>query len=58
MRGLLVGRMQPVHDGHLEVIRSILDEIRRIRNRLLMDIITPKGLANLNRSLGRGRFGN
>ncbi len=27
MRGLLVGRMQPVHEGHLEVIKRILDEV-------------------------------
>ncbi len=27
MRGLLVGRMQPVHDGHLEVIKTILNEV-------------------------------
>jgi len=26
LRGLLVGRMQPVHEGHLQVIKSILEE--------------------------------
>ena len=26
LRGLLVGRMQPVHEGHLQVIKSILKE--------------------------------
>jgi nicotinamide-nucleotide adenylyltransferase len=30
MRGLLVGRMQPVHDGHLEVIRRILEEVEEV----------------------------
>jgi nicotinamide-nucleotide adenylyltransferase len=27
MRGLLVGRMQPVHEGHLQVIKTILQEV-------------------------------
>jgi len=27
VRGLLVGRMQPIHDGHMDVIRRILDEV-------------------------------
>lgn len=27
MRGLLVGRMQPFHFGHLQVIKSILEEV-------------------------------
>jgi nicotinamide-nucleotide adenylyltransferase len=30
MRGLLVGRMQPVHDGHLDVIKRILDEVDEV----------------------------
>jgi nicotinamide-nucleotide adenylyltransferase len=30
MRGLLVGRMQPVHDGHLEVIKRILDDVDEV----------------------------
>lgn len=30
MRGLLVGRMQPVHEGHLEVIRQILREVEEV----------------------------
>ncbi|MBP2045076.1 nicotinamide-nucleotide adenylyltransferase [Methanobacterium aggregans] len=30
MRGLLVGRMQPVHKGHLEVIKRILDEVDEV----------------------------
>jgi nicotinamide-nucleotide adenylyltransferase len=30
MRGLLVGRMQPVHKGHLEVIKRILEEVDEI----------------------------
>jgi nicotinamide-nucleotide adenylyltransferase len=30
MRGLLVGRMQPVHDGHLEVIKRILEEVDEV----------------------------
>ncbi|MGL4669597.1 MAG: nicotinamide-nucleotide adenylyltransferase [Methanobacteriaceae archaeon] len=29
-RGLLVGRMQPVHKGHLEVIKKILTEVDEI----------------------------
>lgn len=30
MRGLLVGRMQPVHKGHLQVIKSILGEVDEV----------------------------
>ena len=30
MRGLLVGRMQPVHDGHLEVIKRILKDVDEV----------------------------
>ena len=30
MRGLLVGRMQPVHDGHLEVIKRILEDVNEV----------------------------
>ena len=30
MRGLLVGRMQPVHKGHIEVIKRILDEVDEV----------------------------
>lgn len=30
MRGLLVGRMQPVHHGHLQVIKSILDGVDEV----------------------------
>jgi nicotinamide-nucleotide adenylyltransferase len=30
MRGLLVGRMQPFHKGHLEVIRTILNEVDEV----------------------------
>jgi nicotinamide-nucleotide adenylyltransferase len=30
MRGLLVGRMQPVHQGHLQVIKRILDEVQEV----------------------------
>ncbi len=30
MRGLLVGRMQPVHSGHIEVIKQILDEVEEV----------------------------
>ena len=30
MRGLLVGRMQPVHNGHLQVIKSILEEVDEV----------------------------
>jgi nicotinamide-nucleotide adenylyltransferase len=30
MRGLLVGRMQPVHEGHLEVIKGILNEVNEV----------------------------
>jgi nicotinamide-nucleotide adenylyltransferase len=30
MRGLLVGRMQPVHQGHLQVIKRILDEVEEV----------------------------
>ena len=30
VRGLLVGRMQPIHDGHMDVIRRILDEVDEV----------------------------
>ena len=30
MRGLLVGRMQPVHNGHLEVIKRILEDVEEL----------------------------
>lgn len=30
LRGLLVGRMQPVHEGHLQVIKSILEEVEEV----------------------------
>jgi nicotinamide-nucleotide adenylyltransferase len=30
MRGLLVGRMQPVHEGHLEVIKRILEDVDEV----------------------------
>lgn len=30
MRGLLVGRMQPVHEGHLDVIKRILNEVEEV----------------------------
>jgi len=30
LRGLLVGRMQPVHNGHLQVIKSILKEVDEV----------------------------
>ncbi len=30
MRGLLIGRMQPVHEGHLQVIKSILREVNEV----------------------------
>lgn len=30
MRGLLVGRMQPVHEGHLQVIKTILQEVDEV----------------------------
>lgn len=30
MRGLLVGRMQPVHKGHIEVIKRILKEVDEV----------------------------
>ena len=30
MRGLLVGRMQPVHNGHLQVIKGILEEVDEV----------------------------
>jgi len=29
-RGILVGRMQPVHNGHVEVIKQILNEVDEI----------------------------
>ena len=30
MRGLLVGRMQPVHDGHLDVIKRIFEDVNEV----------------------------
>lgn len=30
LRGLLVGRMQPVHEGHLQVIKSILKDVDEV----------------------------
>ena len=30
VRGILIGRMQPVHNGHVEVIKKILDEVDEI----------------------------
>lgn len=43
MRGLLVGRMQPVHHGHLQVIKKILDEVE--------EVIIGIGSAQLSHSL-------
>ena len=37
MRGLLVGRMQPVHKGHLQVIKSILDEVEAALDEVNVD---------------------
>ena len=31
MRGLLVGRMQPIHNGHIQVIKNILETIKRAK---------------------------
>jgi len=30
LRGLLIGRMQPVHNGHLQVIKGILEEVDEV----------------------------
>ena len=30
IRGILIGRMQPVHNGHMEVIKRILNEVDEI----------------------------
>lgn len=30
VRGILIGRMQPVHNGHMQVISKILDEVDEI----------------------------
>jgi nicotinamide-nucleotide adenylyltransferase len=30
VRGILIGRMQPVHNGHMEVIKQILNEVDEI----------------------------
>jgi len=30
LRGLLIGRMQPVHNGHLQVIKGILKEVDEV----------------------------
>ncbi|MDD3454709.1 MAG: adenylyltransferase/cytidyltransferase family protein, partial [Methanobacteriales archaeon] len=43
MRGLLVGRMQPFHKGHLEVIKRILGEVD--------ELIICIGSAQLSHSL-------
>ncbi|MBC7089771.1 MAG: nicotinamide-nucleotide adenylyltransferase [Methanobacteriales archaeon] len=43
MRGLLVGRMQPFHNGHLEVIKRILGEVD--------ELIICIGSAQLSHSL-------
>jgi len=29
-RGLLIGRMQPVHNGHIQVIKKILEEVNEV----------------------------
>lgn len=42
-RGILIGRMQPVHNGHLEVIKKILNEVD--------EIIICIGSAQLSHSL-------
>ena len=30
VRGILIGRMQPVHNGHMQIIKQILDEVDEI----------------------------
>ena len=30
VRGILIGRMQPIHKGHMQVIKKILDEVDEI----------------------------
>ena len=30
VRGILIGRMQPVHKGHMQVINKILEEVDEI----------------------------
>ena len=30
VRGLLVGRMQPIHDGHMDVIKRILEDVDEV----------------------------
>ena len=30
VRGILIGRMQPIHKGHIQVIKKILDEVDEI----------------------------
>lgn len=30
IRGILIGRMQPVHNGHIQIIKQILDEVDEI----------------------------
>ena len=30
VRGILIGRMQPVHNGHMQVIDKILEEVDEI----------------------------
>jgi nicotinamide-nucleotide adenylyltransferase len=43
MRGLYIGRMQPVHHGHLDVIKMILDDVD--------EVIIGVGSAQLSHSL-------
>ena len=43
LRAILIGRMQPVHNGHIQVIESILDEVD--------EIIIGIGSAQLSHSL-------
>ena len=30
VRGILIGRMQPIHNGHMQVINKILEEVDEI----------------------------
>ena len=32
VRGILIGRMQPIHKGHIQVIKKILEEVDEIIN--------------------------
>lgn len=43
VRGLLVGRMQPIHDGHMDVIHRILDDVD--------EVVIGIGSAQLSHSL-------